>query len=441
MRTRTDTVNERSILAGVLLLLTAAPGLAHDYTPSPSQAAPVLLAGGDLYTVSGGVLPATDLIFEGGKITAIGKDLEPPAGAEVVDVAGHRVYPGLVGMISTLGLTEIGAVRATDDEAEIGDVTPEAAAHVAFNPDSELIPTVRNHGITTVQVVPLGSLLRGRSFVTHLDGWTKEDAGLVLEEGLWLSWPRAAVATAWWVRATPEEQKEEMQEQRDRLNEAFDQAEAYHKAKAETPALPVDVRWEAMLPVLAGERPLYVEADDYRQIVEAVAFAERRNLDLVIAGGRDAHMLAELLAEHDVPVILETVQALPMRQDDGYDTPFRTPALLHAAGVRLVIAEAGSWSGRNLPFQAGQAIAFGLPEEAALRAMTLTPAEILGIADRQGSLEVGKDATLFVSKGDVTDALTQDVTHVWIEGRRIDLDDKQRELYRKYEEKVERFAD
>lgn len=435
MRTLIERVVSPFLIAG---LLAAAPVAAHDYVPAPPQDRPVLLQGGDLYTVSQGILPATDLLFEGGKITAIGEGLTPPAGAEVVDVAGQRVYPGLVGMISTLGLTEIGAVRATNDQAETGEVTPEVATHTAWNPDSELIPTVRNHGITTSQIVPLGTMIRGRSFVTHLDGWTKEDAGLVMEEGLWVSWPRAAVSTAWWVSATPEEQTKQMQEQRERLTEAFDRAEAYRKARAADPDRPVDIRWEAMLPVLAGKMPLYVDASDYRQILEAVAFAEKRNLDLVITGANDAHMLAEFLAERDIPVVLDSVQALPARQDDGYDQPFRTPASLHEAGVRFALAEAGSWNGRDLPFQAGQAIAFGLPEEAAIRAMTLTPAELLGIADRQGSLEVGKDATLFVSTGDVTDTLTQDVTRVWIEGRDVDLDDRQKELYRKYREKVAR---
>ena len=444
MRTLIDRVGSlgaSGLLILVAGLLAAGPGLANDYVPAPPQDHPVLLKGGDLYTVSGGVLPATDLLFANGKITAIGENLAPPEGAEVIDVTGQRVYPGLIAMVSTLGLTEVGAVRATDDEAEIGEVTPEVVTHVAWNPDSELIPTVRNHGITTAQIVPLGSMIRGRSFVTHLDGWTKEDAGLVMEEGLWLSWPRAAVSTAWWVSASPEDQKKQMKENRDRLEEAFDMAEAYRRERAADPDRPKDIRWEAMLPVLSGEKPLYVEADDYRQIAEAVAFAEKRNLRLVLVGAKDAHMLADFLAEHDVPVVIGTVQDLPMRQGDGYDQAFRTPAILHEAGVRFAITEAGSWNGRNLPFQAGQAIAFGLPEEAALRSMTLTPAEILGIADRQGSLEAGKDATLFVSKGDVTDSLTQDVTHVWIEGRAIDLDDKQKELYRKYGEKVRRTAD
>lgn len=424
-----------------VVVAAGAPVRAHDQVPGADQDRPVLLRGGTLYTVHDGILEATDLLFDNGEITAIGRDLTPPEGAEVIDVSGRNVYPGLITTLSTLGLTEIGAVRATHDQAEVGDVTPEVATHVAWNPDSELIPTVRNHGVTTAQIVPLGSLIRGRSFVTHLDGWTKEDAGLVLEEGLFVDWPRAAVSTAWWVRSSPEEQKKRMKERRDRLEEAFDEAEAYRKAKEADPDLPVDLRWEAMLPVLAGDRPLYVDADDYRQIVEAVAFAERRGLDLVITGARDAHLLAELLSDHDVPVILGAIQSHPMRQGDGYDTPFRTPALLHEAGVTFALSNPGSRGARNLPFQAGQAMAFGLPEEAAIRAMTLTPARLLGIDDRQGSLQVGKDATLFVSRGDVTDALTQDVTHVWIQGRPVDLDDKQRQLFRKYEEKLERRAD
>jgi len=414
---------------------------AHDQVPAPPQEGPVLLQGGDLYTVSGGVLEATDLLFEDGVIQAIGKALEVPEGAEVVDVSGHRVYPGLIAPLTTLGLTEIGAVRATRDLEEVGEITPEVTAHVAYNPDSELIPTVRSHGVTTVQVVPQGDLLRGRSMITHLDGWTKEDSAVEMVDALHLTWVPTEVRRGWWIEIPPEEQEKQMAEARQRLHQAFADARAYHLAKEADPELPVDLRWEAMRPVLDGEMPIFIAADSYRQIVEAVEFARGEGLDLVLTGGADAHLATDLLVENEVPVILGTITSLPEREDDDYDLPFRLPSLLHEAGVEFCLSHSnfgGSWDNRNLPFQAGQAVAFGLPQDAALRALTLGAAEILGIDDRLGSLEVGKEATLFISEGDVMDTLTQNVTAMYIEGRPVDLDNRHKELERKYRERISR---
>ncbi len=426
----------------VLLLGAASATFAHDQVPGKAQARPVLLQGGDLYTVSSGVLPATDLVFEGGRITAIGKNLAPPAGAEVIDVSGQRVYPGLIAPHTTLGLTEIGAVRATDDQREVGGVSPEVAAHVAFNPDSELIPTVRSHGITTVQVSPVGGLIAGRGFLAHLDGWTKEDAAAKLVDGLEVVWPPAAVVQAPWVEESVEEQKKELAEARRTLRQAFAEARNYHLAREAGKATVVDSRWEAMRPVFRGEMPVYVLADDYRQIVEAVAFAQEQKLRLVLVGGREAHLAADLLKQHGVPVIVSSTTAVPLRADDDYDLPFKLPALLHQAGVRFCLShlEGSAWDQRNLPLEAGYAAAFGLPQDVALRSITLSAAEILGLAEKQGSLEVGKSATLFVSRGDVMDMLGQRVIRMWIEGRAVDLDDRHKMLERKYRQKIERAA-
>ncbi len=428
----------RGLLSAALaagLSAAATPARAHEQVPAAPQAGPVLLAGGDLYTVSHGVLPATDLLFADGKITAIGKGLAAPAGATVIDVRGQRVYPGLIAPQTTLGLTEIGAVRATNDFREVGGFTPEVLAATAYNPDSELLPTVRNHGITTVQVSPQGGLVAGRSFLAHLDGWTREDTAVRPIDGLAINWPDVGVVNAWWMRLSPEEQKRQNEEDRQRLRQIFADARAYDLARRQDPALPVDLRYEAMRPAIAATMPVYVRADDARQIVEAVAFASELQLRLVLVGGADAHLVAPLLRERNVPVILGPTLALPERSDDGYDQPFHLPAQLHEAGVRFCLSAGGATDQRNLPFHAGQAVAFGLPEDEALKAITLSAAEILGIADHEGSLDVGKDATLFVSRGDVLDTLTQQVTRVFIQGRSTDLDDRQKALERKYRAK------
>ncbi len=444
-RTLRPTVGASFALAATLAATFAAapPALAHDQAPAPAQRGPVLLRGGELHTVSGGVLAGHDLLFDGGRIVAIGRALEPPAGARVIELAGARVYPGLIALQTTLGLVEISAARATVDTTESGDSTPEVAAHVAWNPDSELLPTVRAHGITTVQSTPTSErargLFAGRSFVVHLDGWNKEDAGLRLAWGQQLRFPAAGVRSGW--GAPPaKEQKERAAQERLALERELDQAEAYLQARGGEPeggAGQVDLRRAALAPIVTGEEPLFVLADDGREIGQALDFAERRGLSIVIVGGAEADLHAERLAARQVPVVLGNTHRLPFRADSDWDAPYTLAARLHAAGVRIAFAMPGaSWDVRNLPFQAGHAIAYGLPAEAALAALTLVPAEIAGVAHRMGSLEVGKEATLVVSRGDLLDPLTQRVTHLFITGREIDLDHRHKRLERKYRQRL-----
>lgn len=426
----------RVALAALLLAPPAA--LAHPLVPGKAPDRPIVLRGGDLYTISHGILAATDLRIEGGKIAAIGPGL-PTDGAEVVELGGARVYPGLIAASTQLGLVEIGAVRATRDQQEVGDLTPEVIAHTAYNPDSELLPTIRSHGVTTVESTPAGRLLRGRSSILHLDGWTKDDAGVLLDAGLHLAWPAVAVRGGGeGRRQSPEEQKERMAQDHTALRDFFRQARAYADARAARPDAVVDLRFEAMRAVLAGEKPLFVHADDVRQIREAVAFAVEQKVRMVLVDGGEADAATALLIEHQIPVLIGGTLVVPDREDDPIDRRYALPARLHQAGVRFALADPGTTDVRNLPFHAGHAVAYGLPADVALRSITLSAAEILGIADRQGSLDIGKDATLFVSTGDVLDPLTQKVTHMWIAGRPVDLDDRHEALYRKYAEKVGR---
>lgn len=428
----------RRTLAATVFALGTTLSVAHDGVPGTPQEAPVLLRGGTVHTVSDGVRASTDVLFHEGRIVEIGPRLRPSAGARVVDVAGRHVYPGIIGAHSPLGLIEIGAVRATNDKAEVGPLTPEVRARTAFDPDSELIPTIRSHGITTVQVVPGGPGIRGRSFVTHLDGWTVEQSTVLADDALHVDWPAASPGRGWWNRDEKDRKRaqEALGEARHELRSAFDRARAYHTLREARPERDVDLRWEAMRAVFAGG-PVHVFAEDAREIREAVELGVREGLEIVIVGGREAGRVVDLLKEHDVAVILRTTAALPLRPDDGYDEVFRLPAILQGAGVRFALTHI-SWDAgdlRNLPFYAGIAVAFGLSPEQALRAITLSPAEILRIDDDLGSIEVGKEATLFVSEGDVLDPLTQQVTRMWIRGAEVDLDDRHKELFRKYRQK------
>ena len=418
---------------GILLLFLLASSVsAHDYIPGQVQDHPILLAGGDLYTVSGGVLEGTDILLENGRIERIGKGLSPPAECEVIDISGKHVYPGLIAPGTVLGLIEIGAVRATRDITEVGNLTPEVQTHIVYNPDSEILPTVRSNGITTAQIVPGGSLLRGRSCIMNLDGWTKEDAAVKLLDGIHLSWPAVAIRFSRRETRTPEKQKEAIAKRLRELKQAFEDARAYLRAKQADPDIDIDQRWEAMLPLFSGKLPLFVHANDYRQIEQAINFAREQNVRMILVGGREAWKLTDLLKQNEIPVIYGSVHSMPMRPDYAYDDPFSTPSRLHKAEVKFCIGLFSATGVRNLPFQAGQAVAFGLDKSEALRAITLSTAEILGISHDLGSLESGKKATIIVSDGDILDYLGHRVTHMFIEGRKVDLDNKHKELYRKY---------
>lgn len=422
---------KRIITIVILLLATAV--LAHDYLPGAPQSAPILLKGGTLYTITDGVLESTDLLFDNGHITMIGKNLDAPANAEVIDITGKRVYPGLIDAGSVVGLIEIGAVRATNDRSEVGRIHPEVQAHVAYNPDSEIIPSVRVSGVTTALIVPQGGVLSGRSSLINLDGWTWEDAAAKVNVGIHLNWPRQRIVKAWWMEESAEQQKKNNARNRKEMEQAFKDARAYYHARLTDPTMNIDLRWEALMPLFRHEVPLFVRADDYRQIEQALEFARENDLRMVLVGGRDAWMLADLLRDRQIPVVLGRVQSLPGREDEPYDLAYRLPALLADAGVKICFSSEFSATGsRNLPFQAGEAVAFGLSEVDALRGLTLSAAEICSADDSLGSLEIGKQATLFVSDGDILDPLGNHVVLEYIEGKQVVLDNKHRELYRKY---------
>jgi len=428
------------IWATICLCLTFSFTFGHDYVPGARQNRAVLLAGGDVHTVSKGILQDTDLLFENGRISTIGKRLSPPAGAQIIDVTGQQVYPGLIDPNSQLGLIEIEQARATDDTGERGRENPDVQSHIAYNPDSEIIPTVRSNGITTALIVPTGSLLRGRSSLINLDGWTKEDAMEKENAALHVSWPRVSIITAWWMEQSAEDQKKENEENRKHLEETFEQAKAYYVAQKADSKLPVDSRWEAMVAVFDKTLPVFIHAEDMRQIEMAVDFAKKYELRIAIVGGAETYKAVNLLKENKIPVIIERTQQMPMRSDDEYDLAYRLPKLLSDAGIKYCISQSASWGTRSLPFQAGQAVAFGLDKEEALRSLTLSTAEILGVDKDLGSLDVGKKATLVVSNGDILDQLTNQVTYMFIDGRQVDLDNKHKELFRKYQEKVDRTS-
>jgi len=393
------------------------------------------LQGGTLFTITDGVKTDTDLLLVDGKISAIGQDLEVPSDAQVIDVSGKHIYPSVIALDTTLGLTEIEAVRATEDSNEAGDITPEVSGHVAFNPDSEVIPTIRYNGVTHAQIVPQGELIAGRSSLLQLDGWTYEDMGERLNVGVHVNWPRVGISTSWWESRSPEEQRKANAEARKHLERAFVQAKAYYDAKQAGELEGTDLRWEAMLGLFDGSSTLFVHANDQRQIEEAMEFTSEYGFDWVLMGARDAWRIADQLAEAEVRVVYGAPYGLPTRHDEGFDQAFATPAALAAAGVDFAISYPGYWDVRNLPFAAGNAVAYGLDKDAALEAITLAPAKFMGVDNEVGSLEVGKQATVVVSAGDLLDPIGQKVEMMFIEGRLVDLNNRHLQLYNKYKQK------
>ena len=429
-------MNPRPAAAIVLCWLAAVPLAPSDQVPGSPQERPIILIGATIHPVSGPSIPGGQILFIEGKIVQVGRDLSVPEGALVVDLSGKHIYPGLIAANTMLGLVEVNAVRATRDLEEVGSLNPNVRAERAYNPDSEHIPVTRANGIALAHVVPQGGLLSGTSAVMMLDGWTWEDALLSGGVGVWLSWPEMAVVVRTGSGKSREEQEKEIEQNLRTLDETFDKAEAFHRARRPGNAEPrTDLRWEGLGPVIEGRAPLFIRADHVSQIASAVNWTRRRDYKMVLVGGRDSWRLTGLLKANDVPVIVRGIHNLPGRRWEAYDQAFILPEQLRSAGVRFCLAPSNLYRNvRNLPYEAATSVAFGLPREEAIRALTLYPARILGIDHRVGSLDPGKDATLMVTSGDPLDTRSQ-VEQLYIQGRVVDLGNRHRSLYEKYQER------
>ena len=438
-------------LAGLLALACAA-GLspaarAQDLThKAPPQKGVLVLTNAQVHTVSRGVIEDGYVLIRDGRIEGVGpmRDLPAPATSAApraeIDCAGLRVYPGLIAPSTTIGLAEVSSVRATLDTTEAGAMTPEVRACVAVNPDSWHFPVARSNGVLTFGVMPSGGSIPGRASVMTADGWTWRDMTVLDDAGLRIDWPNVRPISARWMNQSEEEQQKRSREAIEAIDEMFDRAQAYFAARDADPSTPVSVRFEAMSPALRGERPVIISAQELDQIRSAVSWAVGRGLRPVILGGRDAHLCADLLQRHDVGVIITGTLRMPRRSDSPYDEAFTLPAALEAAGVRWCLANnGGSSMERNLPYHAAMAVAYGLDHDAALRAITLSAAELLGVGDELGSVEPGKRATLIVTDGDPMEVATA-VRRAFIDGREIDLSNKQTDLAEKYREKYRQLG-
>lgn len=430
-----------SPLGAVLLSVCASFTIvdAHDQIPGTAQRRPIALVGGTVHTIDRSVIEGGTVVFEEGKITTVAKKVNLPDSCQVIDATGKHIYPGLMESMSNLGLIEIGSIRSTIDTDEVGDENENLRPWVAVNPDSELIPVARAGGVLLTSIAPQDGDLRGQVDVIELDGWGNRDMLLQANVGLFVSW-RGFDSRNGDDANRAKERDNRLKQLADRL----DGAKRYAAARDDdSEAVPTDIRLQALLPVAMGEVPMIVIAETRREIEAAVAFCVSRELRCVIYGGYDAPQCADLLKRYDIPVIVHGTYRLPLRRHEPYDHPYTLPKRLHDANVRFAIGGPGSGSpgggsaARNLPYHAAVASAYGLSPDQAVRAITLAPAEILGVDDRVGSITVGKDATLIVVDGDVLQT-ESNVVQAFIAGAEVDLGSKHKTLAKKYRIKYQR---
>jgi len=412
----------------------------YRYAPD-APAGTIAITGATVHSMAGPAIAQGTVVFTGGRITAVGGPETPvPAGAERVDATGKHLWPGLIHTNSVLGISEIDSVPGTVDVSETGDVNADADVSPAINAASRHFPVARSGGITHAVVVPSGGLVAGTTSVVRTAGWTWDEMTAVRQQSVVLRWPEPVppqYALFLGGQKSLADRRKESDERIERLGELLDAAAAYGRAQepaAKSGRPPeYDAQLEALQPVLRGERPLWASAREKHAIEAAVQLAAQRNLRLVITDGRDAGLVADLLARHQVPVVLANIVGEPPRPDDPYDALYALPAKLEAAGVTFAIAgptrSGGSANARHITLFAGIAAAHGLDREAAYRAITLYPARILGLEDTLGSIAPGKSASLLLTDGDLLEPATQ-VEQVWIDGTRPSMDDSQKAAYR-----------
>jgi imidazolonepropionase-like amidohydrolase len=422
-----------SIISLVLLLSVRAQ---DNIYPAPAQSGIIALTNATIHVGNGQVIQNGTIVFNNGKITDIGTGVST-SGAKVIDCSGKHIYPGLITPVTDLGLNEIGAVRATRDLSELGEINAGVRSAVAYNTDSKVINTLRSNGILFANVVPRGGILSGASSVMQLDAWNWEDAVYRSDNGIHFRMPNLSPPRRFGnFQSTQQPQIDPVKaafERIDRVRSFFNEAKAYF---SESKHEHTNLKFESIKGLFDKSQTLFVHCELVKEIMVAVEFAREFGFKTVIVGGTDSWRVTDYLKQNNIAVILNEMHSLPATADDDVDQPYKTPYLLQQAGVLYCIADQDdNTRGRNLMFNAGTAVAYGLTKEEALQAITLNTAKILGIDDKTGSLEKGKDANIVVSEGDILDMKSSQVSHAFIQGRQLDLTDKHKQLYERYKHK------
>ncbi len=424
----------KHILSYITCLAFTATAFAQETIyPAAAQQKNIVLTNAIIHVGNGQVIEKGGIAFSNGKITAIGANVTGGADAQVIDLQGQHIYPGIIAPATDLGLTEVESVRATNDYDEVGDLNPSVSAIVAYNTDSKVINTLRTNGILLAQIAPEGELLSGSSSVVQLDAWNWEDAAYKADDGEHFYMPQLLPpANPRGPQPPAGDRVKEAMEKVEQVRAFLREAKAYIQEEKHTET---NLKFESLRKLFAQEQRLYIHCNIVKEMLLAVDIAREFGFKVAIVGGADSWQIADILKENNIAVILEQPHSLPLMQDDDVAQPYKTAAQLQKAGVLFCISNEGFWQQRNLMFEAGTASAYGMSKEEALSAITLNTAKILGIEKTTGSLEVGKDANIAVSTGDILDMKTNHVTHAFIQGREVNLDNKHKQLYERYKYK------
>ena len=429
-------MNYKHVLTGCILAIAMVFTGQAQQTPAPKQSQPISIVGATAHIGNTEVIENSVVVFEDRKITYVGTDKSQAKGQEI-DANGKHVYPGFIAPNATLGLVEIDAVAATDDEDELGKMLPHVRSLIAYNAESKIVESMRPNGVLMGQITPQGGRISGTSSVVQFDAWNWEDAVIKENDAIHMNWPRGFSRSGNWSDADRVwEKNKDYTSEIDEVIAYFNNANAYVPGSKDT-----DLEFEAMAGLFDGSKALFIHVEGEKEIRDVISFKTKMNLDRVtIVGGYHAHKVAKDLAANNVSVLVQRTHLNPNFEDDDYDLPYKLPKLLSDAGVLVALEGSGRMermNSRNLPFYAGTAAAFGVDKEMAVQMITLNTAKILGMEDRIGSLEAGKEATLFISEGDALDMKGNILSKVYIQGRDVSLETHQTELYDRYSNKYQ----
>ncbi|MDC0472170.1 amidohydrolase family protein [Flavobacteriaceae bacterium] len=422
----------------IILFVVTSYSLFSQQTPADSQTQSILIYNAYIHVGNGDIIENGSIGFKNGVIDFVGSKADINNYQKTINANGKHVYPGFIATNSTLGLAEVDAVRATRDEDEIGDFLPHIRAAIAYDAESKIIESMRPNGVLVAQVTPRGGTISGSSSIMQLDAWNWEDALIQNDEGIHLNWPNPYSRGRWWLGEDPSLKiNKNYSTNIKKVSTFFENAQVYSKNQ-----IPVHLPYQAMSGVFEGNTTLYIHAKDEKQIVDGITYLKKIGLTkIVLVGGNGAVDQLDFLKENNIPVIVSRPHRLPDNEDDDPKAAFKIASQLVNSGLLVSIDVSGSMermNTRNLPFYAGSFAAYGLDKEEALQLITLNSAKILGINDKLGSLEVGKHATLFLSKGDALDMRTNIIEHAFISGRELSLETHQTELWKRYSKKFQK---
>ncbi|WP_299683494.1 amidohydrolase family protein [uncultured Tenacibaculum sp.] len=405
-------------------------------TPASKQTKDYSIVGATAHIGNGKVIENSLLVFSKGKLTYVGNNNASERKGEVINANGKHVYPGFIAANTSLGLAEIDAVRATRDFDEVGNFLPHIRSIIAYNAESRVIETMRPNGVLMAQVAPRGGTISGTSTVVQLDAWNWEDAAIRLDDGIHINWPSTFSFGRWWLGEDRGlKPNKNYKQATDRIKNFFKKAKIYLSGNKTPKNLP----YEALKNVFNGTQKVFVHVNGEKAIVDVINdFNELNIKNVVLVKAHGAHKVADLIKNNNIPVILERSHRLPDSEDQDYDLPYRMAKILTDKGILVGLGMEGGMermSTRNLPFYAGTYAAYGLDKEQAVQLITSNNAKILGIDTIAGTLEVGKDATLFISEGDALDMRTNIISEAFIQGRKISLETHQTKLWKRYSNK------